>query len=178
MNKKNDHRKRPDLNLEGYDTDKISNRYLDKYAPMLEPWVGKSITLLEFGILKGGSLRLWHDYFPFSKIVGVDLKLPEGFQPVDNIHMYEGNQADTKFLSEVANEMAPGGFDIIIDDASHIGRLTKISFWHLFENHLKPGGLYVIEHWGTGYWEDWPDGKSLDYTIFSQSPHYRPVKVD
>ena len=23
---------------------------------------------------------------------------------------------------------------------------------------FKPGGLYVIEDWGTGYWDFWPDG--------------------
>ena len=40
--------------------------------------------------------------------------------------------------------------------------MTRIAFWHLFDNHLKPGGLYVIEDWGTGYWEDWPDGLSLN----------------
>lgn len=169
MKARDDFKKMPNLNLEEYDTDKISNQYLDKYAPILEPWVGERIILLELGILKGGSLKLWHDYFPFSKIVGIDLNLPE-FKPVENIYMYKGSQADTKFLSEVANEIAPAGFDIIIDDASHIGQLTKIAFWHLFDNHLKPGGLYVIEDWGTGYWNDWPDGKSLDFNTFTQSP--------
>jgi spermidine synthase len=54
----------------------------------------------------------------------------------------------------VARKTAPEGFDIIIDDASHFGDLTKIAFWHLFDNHLKPSGLYVIEDWGTGYWSD------------------------
>ena len=60
----------------------------------------------------------------------------------------------------VARKTAPEGFDIIIDDASHFGDLTKIAFWHLFDNHLKPSGLYVIEDWGTGYWSDWTDGKT------------------
>ena len=50
----------------------------------------------------------------------------------------------------VARKTAPEGFDIIIDDASHFGDLTKIAFWHLLYNHLKPSGLYVIEDWGTG----------------------------
>lgn|GEM_PF-1870158 len=62
----------------------------------------------------------------------------------------------------MSKRIALEGFDIIIDDASHIGELTKIAFWHLFDNHLKPGGLYVIEDWGTGYWDDWPDGKRFD----------------
>ena len=154
------------LSLEQYDSDKIVNRYLEIYDPIFEPWTAKKIVLLELGISKGGSLLLWRDYFPLSTIVGIDRRLPKGFQSTKRIHVFEGNQADPKFLSRVANEIAPDGFDIIIDDASHIGELTKIAFWHLFDNHLKSGGLYVIEDWGTGYWDDWPDGKSLDIEAY------------
>ena len=149
------------LPLAQYDTDKITNRYLERYDPVLEPWADKKIVLLELGVHKGGSLLLWRDYFPLGTIVGIDISLPTGFQPTERIHLFEGSQADPQFLSRVANEVAPDGFDIIIDDASHIGELTKRAFWHLFDNHLKPGGLYVIEDWGTGYWDDWPDGKSF-----------------
>lgn len=45
-----------------------------------------------------------------------------------------------------------------IHDCSHIGVLSRASFWHLFDNHLKSGGVYVVEDWGTGYWDDWVDG--------------------
>lgn len=150
------------LHLEEYNTDKISNDYLDRYDPILEPWLDKPIVLLELGVYKGGSLLLWHDYFPLATIVGIDINLPKEFEPPDRIHLFEGSQADCPFLSHVANKVAPEGFDIIIDDASHLGKLTEIAFWHLFDNHLKPGGLYVIEDWGTGYWEDWPDGQILN----------------
>lgn len=150
------------LRLDEYYTDKISNRYLERYDPILEPWLDKPIVLLELGVDKGGSLFLWHDYFPLGTIVGIDINLPKEFKPTDRIHLFEGSQTDHTFLSGVANKVAPKGFDIIIDDASHLGELTRISFWHLFDNHLKPGGLYVIEDWGTGYWEDWPDGRGLD----------------
>ncbi len=92
----------------------------------------------------------------------IDIKLQRQFVNEERIQVFEGSQADTVFLSEVAHETAPEGFDIIIDDASHLGELTKIAFWHLFDNHLKPGGLYVIEDWGTGYWSDWPDGMTFD----------------
>jgi len=60
----------------------------------------------------------------------------------------------------VRSETAPEGFDIIIDDCSHIGEFTAVSFWHLFDRHLKPGGLYVIEDWGTGYMRGTPDGRA------------------
>ncbi len=59
------------LPLEQYDSDKIANRYLDRYDPILEPWLDKKIVLLELGVHKGGSLILWRDYFPFGTIVGI-----------------------------------------------------------------------------------------------------------
>ncbi len=161
------------LALQQYDSDKISARYLEQYDPILEPWVDKNIVLLELGVHKGGSLLLWRDYFLSGTIVGVDISLPKNFPATERVHLFEGNQADTQFLSRVANEMAPDGFDIIIDDASHIGELTKISFWHLFDNHLKPHGLYVLEDWGTGYWDDWPDGRSLDLETYERSDFER-----
>jgi hypothetical protein len=150
------------LNLASYNTDKVTHRYLDVYDPILLPWVGKEIKLLEIGIHKGGSLQLWRDYFPLGIIIGIDLKLPKHFIPGERIQVFEGSQSDEQFLSYVANKTAPEGFDIIIDDASHIGDLTRRAFWHLFDHHLKPGGLYVIEDWGTGYWDDFPDGKGLN----------------
>jgi hypothetical protein len=150
------------LNLGEYDTDKIKHNYLEVYDPILSPWADNEIKLLEVGIRRGGSLRLWRDYFPRGMIAGIDLEIPDGFVPGERIQVFQGNQTDTQFLSKVANKIAPQGFDVIIDDASHIGQLSKTTFWHLFEHHLKPGGVYVIEDWGTGYFDDFPDGKKFD----------------
>ena len=150
------------LNLDDYETDKIRFGYLDAYDKILVPWIDKSVTLLELGVYRGGSLKLWRDYFPRGTIIGIDRKLPERFVRGERIRIFEGNQADKAFLSAVANETAPEGFDIIIDDASHIGKKVKRTFWHLFDHHLKSGGLYAIEDWGTGYLDDFPDGKRFN----------------
>lgn len=58
------------LDLDRYDTDKIDNRYLERYDPILKPWVNKKVKLLEIGIDKGGSLLLWRDYFSLETIGG------------------------------------------------------------------------------------------------------------
>jgi len=150
------------LNLADYETDKIQHHYLEVYDPILSHWTDKDVKLLEIGIHKGGSLNLWRDYFPKGTIAGIDLELPEGFIPGERIQLFQGSQGDTQFLSQVAASIAPDGFDIIIDDASHIGELSKTTFWHLFDHHLKPGGLYAIEDWGTGYLDDFPDGRRFD----------------
>jgi hypothetical protein len=162
-----------------YETDK-SVEYLKQYSLFFTPFIEKEIKLLELGIHKGGSLILWKNYFPKSTIVGIDVNKIEITD--ERIHAFQGFQQDIKCLHDVALKMAPDGFDIIIDDASHIAEYTRISFWYLFENHLKKGGIYVIEDWGTGYWAPWPDGKKykgrLDHSrnksqIIAPIPHFQ-----
>lgn len=139
-----------------YDSDKEASGYLVFYEEIFNSIKNDPIKLMELGIFKGSSLLLWQDYFPNGIIVGLDLELVkvEG----DRIRTYKGEQQDGKLLHQISNEIAPDGWDVIIDDASHMADPTRISFWHLFER-LKPGGIYVIEDWGTGYWDSWPDGK-------------------
>ena len=110
-------------------------------------------------MFKGGSLLLWRDYFKKGRIVGLDINSVNINDETGRIKIYQGLQQDIQLLDRIGRETAPEGFDIIIDDASHVAELTKESFWYLFNNHLKPGGFYIVEDWGTGYWETWVDGK-------------------
>jgi 23S rRNA U2552 (ribose-2'-O)-methylase RlmE/FtsJ len=153
--------RRHELNLDDYDTDKVPHGYLETYDAVLAPYLDRALKLLELGIHRGGSLHLWRDYFPRGEITGVDIELPTGFIPGERVQMFQGDQADVAFLSTLAQQAAPDGFDVIIDDASHIAAMTERAFWFLFDHHLRPGGLYVIEDWGTGYWADWPDGQAI-----------------
>ena len=134
-----------------YDTDKGPN-YLRNYARHFEPLREREVHLLELGILDGASLRMWREYFPKGVIAGLDLDPVE----VDGCRTYAGSQDDPSVLDRIASECAP--FDVIIDDAAHLAKLARTSLWHLWP-HLRVGGFYVIEDWGTGYWADWPDGK-------------------
>lgn len=143
----------------GYGISKLKVDFLKEYEAFFGPLVGKSISLLELGIYKGASLRFWRDYFENATIVGLDCNPPVKIDDPDGkIHIYQGYQQDTQLLDRIVKEQAPDGFDVVIDDCSHIGRFARISFWHLFQNHLKPGGLYAIEDWITGYMRSCPDG--------------------
>jgi SAM-dependent methyltransferase len=149
------------LNLDPnrYDTDKlVHTHYLSNYQEHFGRLADQEVRLFELGIKNGGSLLLWRDYFKKGQIVGLDIEPVRLDDPTGRIRVYQGAQQDTELLDRIARETAPDGFDIVIDDCSHIGVLTRVSFWHLFEHHLKSGGLYVIEDWGTGYWDDWVDG--------------------
>ena len=151
------------MNPTGYGIDDGKSAHLmPNYEPFFAPLVGKGIRLLELGIQEGASLRFWRDYFENATIVGLDCNAVDINDATGMIRVYQGYQQDTELLDRIVKEQAPDGFDVVIDDCAHIGRFARISFWHIFQNHLKPGGLYAIEDWGTGYWPwpRWPDGAS------------------
>lgn len=133
--------------------------YFDEFESLKD----QPINLLELGVFYGRSLRMWEDYFTEGSVSGLDERIPIALRAGPRVRFFQGNQQDTELLDHVARTVAPKGFDIIIDDCSHIGRVTKVTFWHLFEHHLKPGGIYVIEDWQTGYMGEWEDGETLSY---------------
>ncbi len=135
-----------------------SRLFLINYERRFRQLKEQNVQLLELGIDKGGSLLMWRDYFRTGNIAGLDREHVEISDTTGKIHIYQGDQTDLNLLNRIGQECAPAGFDIIIDDASHIGEITSVSFWHLFTRWLKPGGLYVIEDWRTGYWDGWSDG--------------------
>jgi SAM-dependent methyltransferase len=162
-----------------YDTDKaVHTHYLRNYEHYFAPLRDKEVRLLELGIKEGGSLLLWRDYFERGIIVGLDINPVSLDDQTGRIRTYQGAQQDTELLDRIARENAPEGFDIIIDDCAHIGVLARASFWHLFDNHLKSGGVYVIEDWGTGYWDGWVDGIGYKSHARSLSPtRYRLTRA-
>jgi hypothetical protein len=129
------------------------------YEELLAPLREQRFNLLELGVWKGDSLIMWRDAFTRATIVGLDLNPPK-LSLGDRVHVVTGDQGDRALLDAVRAQYAPDGFDIVIDDASHIGELSARSLQALYPHHLKPGGYYVIEDWGTGYMTDWPDGAS------------------
>jgi hypothetical protein len=147
------------LDASGYDTDKAAT-YLRNYDRFFGPLQDQPVRLLELGVRTAGSLLLWRDYFDRGLIVGLDSQRVDLEEPTGRVRVYRGRQEDPVILDQLGVECGP--FDIVIDDASHIADLTRVSFWHLFDRHLKPGGLFVIEDWGTGYWDTWPDGRHYE----------------
>ena len=143
------------------DTDKTqSQSYIDNFERHFGHLRSTPVKVLELGVFHGGSLLMWQEYFSNGLIVGLDLQSNPFSEMPERICFYQGSQDDEKLLDRVAQECAPDGFDIVIDDASHIGTLTRDSFRNLYVKHLKPGGIYVIEDWGTSYWDSWQDGRA------------------
>ena len=134
--------------------------YLELYNEFLAPYKNHPFVILEIGIAEGTSLYYWRDHFPNATIIGIDMNPFNADDSSGRIHTYQGMQQDTALLDQIAKAHAPEGIDVVIDDGSHIGHYTRQTFWHLMRHHLKSGGLYFIEDWGTGYWPMYPDGSA------------------
>jgi hypothetical protein len=119
------------------------------------------LRILEIGVLRGSSLRLWKRYFthPETLIVGIDIE-PQCIQfdaPADGIRVRIGSQADALFLKGVVEEFGP--FDLIFDDGSHRSSHMIASFNDLFSEGLKDTGIYLVEDLHANYWSPWRDSR-------------------
>jgi cephalosporin hydroxylase len=129
------------------------HHYFDIYTRYFERFRERPITMLEIGVYRGGSLRMWKEYFhPDSTIVGIDVDQSCQAHEISdqNVFVRIGSQADPNFLAEINGEFGP--FDIILDDGSHKTHHQIVSFGALFRRALKDGGCYMVEDVHTNYW--------------------------
>lgn len=117
---------------------------------------------LELGIMHGGSIMLWHDWFTNARIEGVDVA-------DDSLYYYDKNRGDEEYprfypLIMDAYQQATVDlfeddfFDYIVDDGPH----SVDSQCYAIEHYLckvKPGGKLIIE--------DVQDGRDIEHFIKS-----------
>lgn len=126
--------------------------YIFVYEKYLESYRDMPIDLLEIGVQRGGSIRMWKEWFhPRSNISGIDIdpiwekNMPTG------AYFFQGDQGDSVFLKKVAKDKGP--WDIVIDDGCH-DMVPLITSYTVLWEYLKPGGFYIVEDLGTSYQEE------------------------
>jgi len=124
--------------------------YLDIYHKYLNGIRDLPLKVLEIGVRDGCSHRMWKEYFPNSVIYGIDIDPRCKQSQADGIRIFIGSQGDPQTVHDVMQDTGGEGFDVILDDGSHVNSLTLKSFELLFP-HLKRGGLYIIEDLGCSY---------------------------
>ena len=132
------------------------DHYLDVYHRLMAPWRSQDISFLEIGIWKGGSIKMWQDYFGAeSRLTFLDIDPACKAFEVPGLTVEIGDQSDGIFLQDVATKHGP--FDIIIDDGGHKMHQQIASFNALWPR-LSDGGLYVVEDTHTSYWPGFGGG--------------------
>lgn len=124
--------------------DKAKHHCYDEFYPdLLEKYLNRdNLTILEIGAYYGGSILLWEELFPTSKIYAIDwnfnnLKVDLNRENITKIQISQTDPKIKKILKDVK-------FDIIIDDGSHQAA-DQIGSFQLLSDQLNDDGVYVIE---------------------------------
>ncbi len=148
---------------------------LRHYLPIYQSALTRTERMLEIGVDRGGSLRMWRQYLPDATIVGLDIspKAARFDAPENDVHVRIGDQTDTRFLQAVLDEFGP--FDTVLDDGGHTPKQMITSFQHLFPR-LAPGGVYIVEDVCANYWMIYRDQREsfIDFTKWLMDAMHAP----
>jgi hypothetical protein len=148
-----------------YGSDKALHSYTQVYSALYKDWFDRPLRMLELGLgtnnlavlsnmgvfgAPGASLRGWRDLFPQAFVYGADIDRGILFEE-DRIQTFYCDQLDKSSIRALWSQPALlSGADIIIEDGLHTFE-ANVSFLEESLDHLRPGGIYVIEDIG---WED------------------------
>ena len=127
-----------------YKTDKcpqIKHAYTPFYYEFLKSKKGSIKKVLELGVLKGGSLRMWRDFFPNAQIYGVDID-EETLITEGRIVTYLGDGTNEEYLVKLIEEIG-SNIDLFIDDGSHRWE-DQVAACKILRPLLK-NAIYIIE---------------------------------
>jgi cephalosporin hydroxylase len=141
--------------------------YFPIYERHFSSWRNRSLTFLEIGVSKGGSLQMWQRFFgPLAKIVGIDIDPECKAHESPGIFVRIGDQSDEGFLKSILDEF--GVPDIVLDDGSHQMKDIAASFQYFYPRMHK-NAMYMVEDLHTAYWEEYGGGVDQKNTFINFS---------
>ena len=127
-------------------TDKNTvHSYLQLYELLLKNKKLSCKNVIEIGVQWGGSIKLWHDYFPNAIIHGCDIYdesiMWDQIKNNDRIKLFNSTNAyDPEFVNKIKDVQ----FDFAIDDGPHTLDSMK-QFINLYLPLMKHDGILIIE---------------------------------
>ena len=93
----------------------------------------------------GASLRMWRDFFPSARIIGVDIDKEILFNE-ERIETFYCDQLKKKSIKKFIEQsnLHQNSADIIIDDGLHSFK-ASVSFFEVMIKFLNEDGIYLIE---------------------------------
>jgi hypothetical protein len=142
--------------------------YFATYDALFGKFRGKKVTFAEIGVLGGGSLFMWRDFFgPEARIIGIDLNPSAKKWEKDGFEIFIGDQSDPDFWKTLQSSV--GSVDVLLDDGGHT-YLQQISTVQNGLDLIKDGGLLVVEDTHTSYMDGFGSQKfSFMKWVYKQS---------
>lgn len=145
--------RRPSLNDIGLvtGTDKAStiHDYLGIYESTLGHLRDTPFTMIEIGVYRGASVRMWKRFFHRAQIIGADINPECRKFESERVSIRIGDQGDPAFLEELATTDRPL---VVVDDGSHRWKHQINAFRALWPSVL-PGGYFIVEDVHTSFGE-------------------------
>ena len=117
--------------------------YFPVYEKLFSKFRGKKITFVEIGVLSGGSLFMWKDYFgKDARIIGVELNPDAKKFEKEGFEIFIGNQSDESFWKNFFDKV--GQVDIVLDDGGHTNFQQIVTCCSCVPS-IKENGLMVVE---------------------------------
>ncbi len=139
--------------------------YFAVYDHLFEKYRGRPITFVEIGVLDGGSLFMWREFFgPQARIIGVELNPGAAKWREHGFEIFIGSQSDPAFWRSFFDQVGP--IDLLLDDGGHTYE-QQIKTVEACVDQINDGGLLVIEDTHTSYMQGF-GLKSLSLVKYGQ----------
>jgi len=123
--------------------------YFEVYDTLLSNYRGKPIVFVEIGVLDGGSLFMWRDFFgPQARIIGIDLNPNAQKWQAEGFEIFIGSQSDESLWNDIRSNV--GQIDVLLDDGGHTYEQQIITTEQALPL-IKDGGMLVVEDTHTSY---------------------------
>jgi len=141
-------------------------KYFKVYDDIFKKYQSKKITFVEVGILDGGSLELWKNFFhKDSRIIGVDFNPECKKLNIEGVEIVIGDQSDENFWDNFFKNI--GKIDILLDDGGHTN-LQQITTTIKSIKNINDDGMLVIEDTHTSYQSEFNNPSSYSFINFSK----------
>lgn len=127
--------------------------YFDTYDELFAKYRNTEMTFVEIGILGGGSLFMWRDFFgDKARIIGIDLN-PNAKKWEDHgFEIYIGSQSSKEFWRTFLESVPK--IDVVLDDGGHHFD-QQIITCEMLLNSINDGGMIVVEDTHTSYMNEY-----------------------
>ena len=123
--------------------------YFHAYDHFFSKYRNEEITFVEIGVLAGGSLFMWRDFFgPKARIIGIDIHPNAKKWETEGFEIFIGSQSDESFWSDFKKKV--NNIDIVLDDGGHTYEQQIVTVESLLEA-MNDNGIIVTEDTNTSY---------------------------
>lgn len=141
-------------------------KYFQVYDDLFSKFINKKIIFVEIGILNGGSLEIWRNFFGNkARVIGIDLNPKCKKFEKKGIEIFIGDQSDPNFWKNFFKKV--GKVDIILDDGGHTNHQQIVTAISTIP-YINDNGMLVCEDTHTSYLEEFNNPSKYSFVEFAK----------